>query len=115
MTIKALTGLVPEWFTPDSETDDETPASFELRPLTSPEIAKLQNEFDRETGAVSGKGLYDAALLGVVNWRNVTNHEGEALAFNKTNLSKLPYMVLVELGGQSLANSFITGDDEKNL
>lgn len=115
MSIKALTGLVPEWYTLDAEAEDDTPASFELRPLTSPEIATLQSEFDRDTGAVTGKGLFDAAVLGIINWRNVDNHEGETLAFSKANIAKLPYTVLIELGGKALANSFITGDDEKNL
>ena len=115
MTIKALTGLVPEWYTPTSEDEDDNPASFEIKALTSPQIAKLQGEFHRETGEISGIGLYEAAVLGVINWRNVVNHEGEVLAFSRRNIDALPYTTIIELGGKVLANSFMSDDDQKNL
>jgi hypothetical protein len=114
MTIKALTGLVPEWYTPTSEEDADNPASFEIMALTSPQIAKLQGEFDRETGEISGVGLYESAVLGIKNWRNVTNHEGEVLAFSRRNIDLLPYTTIIEVGGKVLANSFVTEDDQKN-
>lgn len=114
MTIKALTGLVPEWFTPDGEKEDSDPAEFLIRPLNAPVIAKLQSNFNSETGGISGKGLYEAAVAGVTDWKNVVNHEGKLLKYSRRNLDSLPYELLLELGGQILANSFLTEDDEKN-
>ena len=114
MAIKATTGLVPHWYTPASEEDDDNPASFEITPLKSPQIAGLQSEFDRATGEISGRGLYEAAKMGVTNWKNVNDHEGKALPFSRANIDVIPYQVLVELGGEVLASSFLTGEDEKN-
>ena len=115
MTIKALTGLVPQWYTPKSEEDEGGEVSkFELTPLTSPQIAKLQRHFNRETGEVTGEGLYEAAKLGITAWDNVQDQDGNPFAFSKKNIDVLPYATLVELGGEILASSFVTGDDEKN-
>lgn len=115
MTIKALTGLVPEWFTPEDEKEASDPAEFLLRPLKAPQVAKLQGEFHRESGEISGKGLYEAAVAGIADWKNVVNHEGNTLKFTRTNIDVLPYALLLELGGQVLSRSFMTGEDEKNL
>ena len=114
MTIKALTGLVPEWFTPEGEKEDSDPAEFLLRPLRAPQVAKLQGEFHSESGEISGKGLYEAAVAGITDWKNVVNHEGKVLKFNKVNLDLLPYALILELGGHVLARSFMTDEDEKN-
>ncbi len=115
MTVKALTGLVPEWWTPDSEKEDSDPAEFLLRPLKAPQIAKLQGEFHSESGEISGKGLYEAAVAGIADWKNVVNHEGKPLKFTRSNIDVLPYVLILELGGQILSRSFLTGEDEKNL
>ena len=114
MTIKALTGLVPEWFTPEGEKEDSEPAEFLLRALNAPQVSKIQREFDTETGAISGVGLYEAAVLGVTDWKNVVDHESKPLHYSRRNLDVLPYALVLELGGQVLANSFLTGEDEKN-
>ena len=114
MSIKALTGLVPEWFTPEGEGEATDPATFEIMALTPPQIAKIQQHFDGETGAINGEGLYKAAVMGIRNWRGVEDHKGEALKFNKRNIDTLPYTLLLELGGQIIANSFLSEEDEKN-
>jgi len=114
MTVKALTGLVPEWFTPEGEKEDSDPAEFLLRPLKAPQVAKLQGEFHAESGNISGKGLYEAAVVGIADWKNVINHEGKVLKFTRSNIDSLPYTLILELGGQVLATSFMSGEDEKN-
>lgn len=114
MSITALTGLVPEWFTPEGQEGDDK-ATFELTPLKAPQVAKLQKYFDRETGEIGGEGLYNAAVMGVTAWQGVVDHEGKPLKFNLRNLDMLPYENLLILGGQILGNSFLTGEDEKNL
>lgn len=114
MTVKALTGLVPEWYTPVSEEGEGEPAEFQLKPLTSPQVAKLQKHFNNETGEIGGEGLYESAVMGVIAWKNVTDHEGKPLRFSNRGITQLPYALLIELGGQILANSFIAEGDEKN-
>lgn len=114
MTVKALTGLVPEWYTPSDQEGASEPAEFQLKPLTSPQIAKLQKYFNNETGEIGGEGLYEAAVMGVIAWKNVSDHDDKPLRFSTRGVQQLPYALLIELGGQVLANSFITEGDEKN-
>ena len=114
MTVKALTGLVPEWYTPASEVDEDTPAEFHIKPLTAPQIAGIQGEFDRETGEISGNGLYEAARMGVIGWKNVTDHNDRTLKYSKRTLDQLPYAIVLELGGKVLELSFLTDEEVKN-
>ena len=114
MSIKALTGLVPEWYTPEGQEDNDNPAAFELTPLKAPQVATLQKYFDKVTGEIDGEGLYKAAVMGITNWRNILNHENKPLKFSRRNIEFLPYEKLLIIGGEVLANSFITEDDEKN-
>jgi len=114
MTIKALTGLTPEWYTPEDQKEETTPARFLLRPLKSPEVAKLQESFDGETGGISGNGLFTAAQLGIQDWEGVEDHEGKPLKYTKRNVDALPYALILELGGSVIASSFMTDEDEKN-
>lgn len=114
MSIKALTGLLPEWYTPDGQDDDANPSSFELTPLKAAQIATLQKYFNAVTGAIGGEGLYNAAVMGITNWKNIVDHEDKPLKFNRRNMNFLPYETLIVIGGEVLANSFLTGDDEKN-
>lgn len=114
MTIKALTGLVPEWYIPEDEREASEPARFLLKALNAPQVAKLQGEFKSDTGEVSGVGLYEAAKAGVVDWENVIDHDDKPLKFSRRNFDVLPYAFVLELGGQVLANSLMTDEDEKN-
>ena len=114
MSIKALTGLVPEWYTPEGQDDDPNPTAFLLTPLKAPQVAKLQKYFDGVTGEIGGEGLYEAAVMGVTDWRNVIDHEDKPLRFTRRNFEMLPYEKLLLIGGQVLANSFLTEGDEKN-
>ncbi len=114
MSITAITGLTPEWFTPEGQEGETDPAAFEIMALTSPQIATIQQYFDGETGAINGVGLYKSAVMGIRNWRNVKDHKGEVQKFSKRNIDTLPYTLLLELGGQIIANSFLSEEDEKN-
>ncbi len=114
MTDTSLKGLAPEWFTPEDQENEEAPARYNLRPLKPPQIAKLQAHFDGETGAVTALGLYEAAKSGIIGWENVNDQEGNPMKFTRANIDEIQYGRLLELGGQILANSFLTEDDEKN-
>ncbi len=114
MADTALRGLAPEWFTPEDQEHDDAPARYKLKALKPPQVARLQKEFNADTGAVGALGLYGAAKDGIVDWENVNDQEGNPLRFTRANIDELPYARILELGGQVLANSFLTGEDEKN-
>ena len=114
MSIKALTGLVSEWFTPADEVGKEDATEFNLQPLTTPQMARIQAHFDAATGSISAVGLYTACEFGLKGWRNLLDHEGNDLKFNKRRLDVLPIEIVAEVGGQIIANSVLTDEDEKN-
>lgn len=114
MADTSLKGLAPEWFTPEDQENDDNPARYHLRPLKPPQIAKLQQHFNGETGAIGALGLYEAAKAGIVDWENVNDQEGDPMKFTRANIDELQYGRLLEIGGQVLANSFLTGEDRKN-
>lgn len=115
MTVTALTGLVPEWYTPDDEKGSDTPAEFKLVPLTTPQMAQVQTHFDMKEERVKATGLYLACEFGLRGWKNVIDHEGNELKFSRSRIATLAIDLAAELGGQIIASSLLSGDDEKNL
>lgn len=112
--MKALTGLVPEWFSPET-LDDGDAAEFEVTPLNQRTLAEIQNHFDQDTGAMKPTGYFMAYDLGCTNWRNVTDQDGEEYKFNLRNKANIPIKVACEIGAQVINVSAMTEDERKNL
>lgn len=112
--MKALTGLVPEWFSPETlEEGDE--AEFEVTPLNQRTLADIQNHFDNESGIMRPTGYFTAFEIGCTNWRGVTDQEGNEFKFNKRNMIRIPIKVAMEVGAQVINVSALTEDERKNL
>ena len=112
--MKALTGLVPEWFSPET-LDEGDEAQFEVSPLSMQKIAEIQNHYDAETLQMRPTGYYLAFELGCTNWRGVTDQEDKDLPFSIRNLGKVPIKVACEIGAQVVNVSSLTEDERKNL
>lgn len=112
--MKALTGLVPEWFSPETlEEGDE--AQFEVTPLNQRRLADIQNHFDPEAGTMRPTGYYMAFEIGCTNWRGVTDQDGKDFPFSLRNMNKIPIKVAMEVGAQVINVSALTEDERKNL
>ncbi len=121
MTLRALVGIAPEWWTPDSEKKpndagvvDDKPAAFHLYPLTGPQMLEVQEFFDFENQTIKGPGLLRACRFGLKDWRNIVDENGDTISFTRNGLDKLPAEVLAAAGAKIIANSVITEDDQKN-
>lgn len=112
--MKALTGLVPEWYSPET-LDDDDEAEFEVTPLNQRTLAEIQNHFDGEAGAMRPTGFYMAFELGCTNWRNVIDQEGNEFKFTAANKLRIPIKVACEIGAQVVNVSALTEDERKNL
>lgn len=111
--MKALTGLVPEWFKPEM-LDDGDEAEFEVSPVTQRQLAEIQNHYDMEARQMRPTGYYVAFEIGCTNWRNVTDHEGKDLPFSLRSLGKIPIKIAMEIGAQIVNVSSLTEDERKN-
>jgi len=113
MSITALTGIVPEWFTPDSQKESDNPARFKLKPLDSKQMVEIQG-FHTAEGGIAPAGLYRAFEISIMDWENVNDRNGKPLKCNRGNVKAIPIEVIAELGAETISVSFLTDDDEKN-
>ena len=120
MSLRALVGIEPEWWTPVGELKGLNgepvldPASFHLHPLTGPQMLEVQEFFDFENQTIKGPGLLRACRFGLKDWRNIVDENGDTISFTRNGLDKLPAEVLAAAGAKIIANSVITEDDQKN-
>ena len=115
MTIKALEGLTPTWYTPREEEDNkEQGAAFFLKPLTGPQLLEVQPHFDLENTTVRGPGLVMSVRFGLKGWKNVVDSKGAEMAFNPMRIDFLPSEILAELGAEILRMSMLGDDEIKN-
>ena len=117
MSIQAMTGLVPEWYTPEVEKDDaneESRASFHCFPLTQPQVLEVQQYYDSVKKDFIPTAYAVAYRLGCRGWKNVTDHEGKPLKWNPNNMDRIPAQILAEVGANIINISVMGADDEKN-
>ena len=109
MSITAMTGLTPDWFTP-AQQEGEQVARFLLKPLTGFEfagaVADIKVNSERGYRALVSKSL--------IGWENVLNESGEQFEFKPENFDKLPGIVLLEIGDEAYKRAVLAGEKEKN-
>jgi hypothetical protein len=112
--MKVLTGLVPEWYSPETLDDDDA-AEFEVTPLTQRTLAEIQNHFDQEAGHMRPTGFYLAFELGCTNWKGLVDDEGKDVKFSARNKALIPLKVAAEVGAQVIDVSALSEEERKNL
>ncbi len=111
--MKALTGLVPEWFKPKN-LDEGDEAEFEVSPVTQHQLALIQNHYDMTALTMKPTGYMLAFEIGCTNWRGVVDMDGKEFPFSVRNLTKVPIKIAMEIGAQVVNVSNLTEDDRKN-
>ncbi len=115
MSINALTKIAPTWYTPESEKDSDDPTRFKIRPLTPPERESVTELDDDGSFNIPPKNFGQVLRLGVVDWENFNDAEtGKPIKFSYTNHWRIPWEIRLELAGQILISSQLSGDEEKN-
>ena len=115
MGIKALSGLVPEWYTPAGQEDDPTPTRFRLRPLNGSEYGEVADYIDMVGGRIfirnAGRDLcLKTALL---DWENFEGFDGP-LEFSMNAIDLIPHTLRVELVNRILEISTLGEEQVKN-
>ena len=118
MTIKALSSFTPEWYTPASEADDDTPARFKVRGLTGSQQAEVSPEIellDNEDVKISGRAMFLLLKFGLTDWEGLED-DGGPVRFGKNtkvNQDLLPYPLQIELAGRIFELTYPAPDDKK--
>lgn len=112
MAITPLAGLAPDWFTPESQKEDEKPTRFKIEPMDGLQYLELMN-----MGTVDEKGQFKPSTAGrkfmlsncLKGWENF----GE-LEFNLENCRRIPPEILHELLNEIVIRSELDEGQEKN-
>lgn len=122
MSIRAVKGVTPEWYTPASEMvegDDgaliapEGAARFQLRPLTQMQLHEVMPEVNFEREHITRRGIEMCLRYGLTDWQGVEDDDGAALPCTFENAQRLPYYLHQELASQMVLKANISEDDEK--
>jgi len=115
--------LNPVDFIPESEKNEEKPATFQIRALSASQLdailvgQSMSSESDFNTILMEKS----TAILkdGLVNWSGLVNKDGKEVRFNVNNPRKsldiLPLFVRVEIAGQIFSMSVATTTEEKKV
>ena len=120
MSVKALTGLLPEWYTLESELNEngdpvDDAAAFYVVPLTQVQVLELQGEhMDMEAEMMKASGFAAAFRIGCKDWRNVVDDQGNPLPWNRANATHIAAQHQQEVGIKIFNISIFTEDDLKN-
>lgn len=119
MSVRALTGLAPEWYTPDDQKDDERPTRYKIKPLDGLQFLEVAaNGEIAPDGSFTPNHAGRLLLLryGIKDWENVDDaaKDGKPLKFNLARIKFLPVPHLVELSNVLLERSALGAQDQKN-
>ena len=117
MAIKATDGLTAEWYTPESEKEDEAPTQFHLKPFNGEKYNYIWAELFADSEGdvkISGKGVELALKFGLIGWRNMLSSNNSELAFKPNNFKHIPQNIRLEIASHLIDISTLTDGDEKN-
>jgi len=109
-------GIEPEWYTPESEINEDEPTRFKIKPLTGERLDQVMQ--GSTGGELTSNGKSYAIAYGLVDWENFkvrTDNDkviDKKFSLNDTNL--IPYDVRRELAFKIADISNLTSDNEKN-
>ncbi len=111
MSIKALSGIAPEWFAPKQD-DEENPTRFKIKPLSGIEHLEVLSNCDGYL--LTGKGITAALKSGVVDWENFNDVDGNEIEFSFSKFGLIPALVVNELADRIMELSTLRDKERKN-
>lgn len=117
MAITLQTKITPQWYTIESEVEEDQPAKFKIKPLDGEQYMEIfaEGEMTRNGDLkLTGLGLKMAVRHGVVGWENIFDESGKVLKFSTHNLKKLPMEILSELASEVVNRSSPDEVESKN-
>lgn len=130
MAIKALTKVVPDWYTPECEFDIEQDEEgketarhakpdatrFKIRPLTPPEKEAVSEFLPDGSGRlyIPPKNFGLVLRYGLSDWERFADEQGKPLKFSVTNFDRIRPDIRLELVSEILTRSDVTEEEAKN-
>lgn len=116
MAVYRTTGVTPEWWTPESEDEEQEPVQVFIQPLTPPQLSQIMPDVSFERDWPCGPNALVMALRwGLKDWQAVYDEHGQALQCNVKNACNvLPAALQQEIATRIIRNSMVTEDDRKN-
>ena len=114
MTIKALSKLAPEYYTPESEKESANPTRFKLRPLTPAEKESV-TVYENGQFQIPPRNYGQVLRMGLVDWDNFLDNRDKPVKCTFVNHDRIPSEIRLELAGEILTRSNIDEDEEKNF
>ena len=114
MALTALSKVAPEWYTPESEKEEEQPARFRLQPLTPPQLEEVFEPDATGNIAIPLRNYGRVLRYGLTDWEQVSDANGKPLKCTPFNHTRIPTSLRIDLAGEILARSQVSEEDKKN-
>ena len=107
MAINAITKIAADWYTPESEREEENPTRFKIQPLNGLQHMEVLNDLYKS-------GPFNALRYGLVGWENFSDENGKEIKFSAKNIERIPPLLLSELSTEIVNRSELGEDATKN-
>ena len=111
--ITALSGIVEEWFTPESEKDEDKPTRFKIKPMTPSQRESVMEMMGEDIG-IPVKNYGQVLKMSIVEWENFNDERGAAVKCSWTNHDKIPMATRMEIASHAIISSMVSEEQEKN-
>ena len=112
MTLKALSKIAPDWYTPDGQKDKPNPTRFKIRPLTPPEYESLL-EVEGINFVIRPGRYADVLRMGLVDWENFSDENDQPVSHSIADHARIPGPIRIELATTILIRSRLTPEEKK--
>jgi hypothetical protein len=117
---KGVRGVDPEWYTPANQENEPEPARYWLAPLSQLQMVAIVGEHLQLQAngehTVGPEGIAEAFRLGVRKWQNIEDGDapGTPLLFSRSNMGKIPWPTILEVGARVLELTALGSEERKN-
>lgn len=115
--INAVTGLIPEWYTPVSEAETETNATrFELTPLNGSDFLEVMMNGDISADGSfvpNFKGRMIMIGRGLTNWENFGGVGAQGIEFSYDKIKMVPAGIQAEISSEIMNRSAMAAEAKK--
>lgn len=114
MTIKAVGKLVPEWFTPEDQEKEDSPARFKIKALNGIEKAEAMNNLRIEGDKMhlNFQGVLSVLKNGLLDWEEISDEKGP-VNYSYDNLNVLPGEYHMQVAKAILDKSEVSEETKK--
>jgi len=107
MAIKARNNLSPDWYEPEGQDGEEIKTKFKIKPLTSMEVLQVSSG--------DGPDLIKCLNIGLIDWENLQDKDGNEIKFSKSNFNIIPATILSKIANHIYVSSALNEEQIKNL